>query len=73
MYVMKPITYEISLLVSTSILQNLPYQLLQVDGALCRRAARCTPRKPLAPAELDACLDRQRAAIVAMARQGKRS
>ncbi|HWI87334.1 MAG TPA: hypothetical protein VNT42_13560 [Sphingomonas sp.] len=42
----------------------------QLDAAMCRRAARCLPRKPLAPAKLDACLDRQRAAIVAMARKG---
>ncbi len=45
----------------------------RLDAAMCRRAARCLPRKPLASAELDACLDRQRAAIVAMARKGMAS
>jgi hypothetical protein len=45
----------------------------RLDAAMCRRAARCLPRTPLPAAQRDACLDRQRAAIVAMARKGMAS
>lgn len=45
----------------------------RIDTALCRRAARCLPRRDIDPGQVEACIARQKDKLTAEWRRGART